>query len=71
MAYRNYRVLRENKLLAIHSVYNDGDGKIIGWSSNPEPAIAEDIESLRTQLTLMLEATKKEIIEPETIEKKP
>lgn len=69
MGHWNYRVLKRNNLFAIHSVYYDNDGKIVNWSKNPDPVIDEDFEYLKTQLTLMLEATEKEIVDVEEIEK--
>jgi hypothetical protein len=70
MGHWNYRILKKAGLFAIHSVYYDDEGEIRGWSENPDPVIDEDIEYLKTQLALMLEATGKEILELETIEKK-
>ena len=69
MNHWNYRVLKKDDLFAIHSVYYDDEGKIVGWSQNPDPVIDEDIDYLKTQLTLMIEATEKEIIDLDTIEK--
>lgn len=69
MNHWNYRVLKKDELFAIHSVYYDDEGKIVGWSQNPDPVIDEDIDSLKAQLTLMIEATEKEVIDLDTIEK--
>jgi hypothetical protein len=66
----NYRVLKRDNLFAIYSVYYDDEGKIIACSENPEPAISEDFEYLKTQLNLMLEAIDKEVLEFEMIEEK-
>ena len=67
----NYRVIkREDNLFAIYSVYYDEEGKIIACSENPEPPISEDFEYLKTQLSLMLEATEKEIVDIEMIGEK-
>lgn len=67
----NYCVIkREDNLFAIYSVYYNEEGRIIGCSENPEPAISDDFEYLKTQLQLMLEATEKEIIDFETIDEK-
>jgi hypothetical protein len=63
----NYRVIKKDNLFAIYSVYYDENEKIEGLSENPEPAIAEDLDYLKTQLTLMLEATEKEVIDLEEI----
>ena len=68
MSHWNYRVIKQNNLFAIHSVYYDDGEKIVGCSENPDSVVDEDFEHLKTQLTLMLEATEKEIIEFETIE---
>ncbi len=67
MSHWNYRVLKKDDLFAIHSVYYDEDGKIVGWSQQPDPVIDEDLDYLKTQLTLMLEATEKEVIDLDTI----
>ena len=57
----NYRVLKKDDLFALHSVYYDDAGKILGWSESPDPVIDEDFDYLKTQLTLMLEALEKEV----------
>jgi hypothetical protein len=68
MSHWNYRVLKKDNFFAIHSVYYDADGEIVGWSQHPDAVIDEDLDYLKTQLTLMLEATEKEIIDLDTID---
>lgn len=65
MGHWNYRVVRKDGYYGIHSVYYDEQEKIIGLSENPEPARSEDLDYLKTQLTLMLEALDKDFIEDE------
>jgi hypothetical protein len=69
MSHWNYRVLKKDELFAIHSVYYDADGEIVGWSQNPDPVMDEDFDYLKAQLTLMLEATEREVIDLDIIEK--
>jgi len=69
MSHWNYRVLKKDDLFALHSVYYDDDGKIVGWSQNPDPVIDEDFDYLRTQLALMLEALDEEVVDLDTIER--
>ena len=69
MGYWNFRVLKKDNSLAIHSVYYNDEGKIVSWSLEPEFPNGDDIEELRTDLTLMLEATEKEIVDVEAIER--
>ena len=59
---------KKDGLFAIYSVYYDDEGKVFNYSVDPEPAIASNIEELKTQLTLMMEATDKEIIEFENLD---
>jgi hypothetical protein len=68
MSHWNYRVLKKDDLFAIHSVYYNEAGEIVGWSQTPDPVIDEDFDYLKTQLTLMLEATEKEVIDLDTLE---
>ena len=58
----NYRVLKKDGVLAVYTIYYDENGNIKGWSANPFSPEAEDIEELRTNLELMLESLKDEII---------
>ncbi|HEY8561149.1 MAG TPA: hypothetical protein VIL74_12310 [Pyrinomonadaceae bacterium] len=69
MSRWNFRVLKKDDLFAIHSVYYDEDGEIVGWNRHPDPVIDEDLDYLKTQLTLMLEATEKEVIDLDAMAK--
>ncbi|MBX7171506.1 MAG: hypothetical protein K1X72_11165 [Pyrinomonadaceae bacterium] len=69
MKYWNYRVVKDTGNYSIYSVYYDEQDRVIGCSENPEPAISEDLESLRTQLKLMIEATTKPVIDLEQVNK--
>lgn len=63
MGYWNYRVARKNDELAIYSIYYDDDGKIISYSLTPAIVTGDDLEEIETDLQLMMEATKKEIVD--------
>jgi hypothetical protein len=63
MGYWNYRVARKDNELAIYSIYYDENGKIVGCSEQPAIVTGEGIEEIETNLQLMMEATKKEIVD--------
>lgn len=63
MSCWNYRVAKKNNELAIYSIYYDDDGKIVGCSEQPAIVIGDDIEEIETNLQLMMDATKKEIVD--------
>jgi hypothetical protein len=63
MSYWNYRVARKDNQLAIYSIYYDNDGKVVSYNLQPEIVTGENLEEIETMLQLMIDATKKEIVD--------
>jgi hypothetical protein len=62
MSYWNYRVAKKDNELAIYSIYYDDNGKILSYNLQPEIVTGDDLEEIETTLQLMMNATKKEIV---------
>lgn len=64
----NYRVLRIDHAEGFSSYeireiyYDDETGKIVGWSKDEMAPIGEDVDELKRDIKLMLEALKKPIL---------
>jgi len=59
----NFRVVKKGADFAIYSAYYDHNGELKGLSESPESLDAEDVESLRETLALMIEACDKPVVE--------
>lgn len=65
--YWNYRVIRKNGEFGIHGVYYDENDNIIGYDIEPNVYVGSDLNDLKNTLTLMMEATDKEILDFELL----
>lgn len=63
----NYRVVKKDDQLAVHGVYYDDAGKIIGLDENPNYPFGEDLDELQYRLALMNESLKQAIIDFKTL----
>ena len=64
----NYRIMkRRNEIgeyeFAVYEVYYDEGGNLCGWTENPLTPTCLSEDDLRHELTIMMEAFKKETLE--------
>jgi hypothetical protein len=58
----NYRVINHrgaDPYTAIHEVYYDKDGKVVGWTENPVRFVGDDKDDLISTIEMALEDAKK------------
>ena len=63
----NYRVVSRESSLGIYEAYYDQDGQLHSISSDPVSRTCDDIESLKVDIQLMLEACQKNVVDYETL----
>lgn len=63
----NYRVVRGEYGLRIYDVYYDGDGNPIATHQNPTYVYGDQLQDLKQQLMLMIEALEKPVLDVASI----
>jgi len=63
----NYRVVRKDGRLGVHSAYYDESGKIEGLSIDPCSPQADSIEELEANLQLMVESLRSAIVDFDSV----
>lgn len=64
----NYRVVRKEGELVVYGVYYDGMGSVVACDRDKNAPFGQDIEELKHNLELMIEALNKEILVYEKLE---
>jgi hypothetical protein len=67
----NYRVIKKDGNLGIHGVYYDETGNIKSYDLEPNKPLGDDLDDLRNELELMLEALDKEVFDFDRLENDP
>jgi hypothetical protein len=67
MSTWNYRVVKKNGHLGIHEAYYDDSGNVHSLSAEPVSPVYEDLNQLKTNLELMVEALGKGVIDFEQL----
>ena len=68
MSTWNYRVVKKHGHMGIHEAYYDDNGNVHSLSLEPVSPVYEDLDQLKTNLELMLDALGKSVIDFEQID---